>query len=96
MLSVSSVLKDKFRMYNQYFEEFNLTLDTGKKLSSYNFHSVGVIDPSMLSDNNNILEIVIDKMFQGFNKHLDNNSCTEINEDKKGILSKTFKRFLII
>lgn len=94
MLSVSNVLKkedgkeekDKFVK-----SEFNLELNNMKKLSHYSFHSVGIIDPSMLSHNSNILEIVIAKMFQNFKNHLDSNGKSFIDEDKKRKLIKAFE-----
>lgn len=94
MLSVSNVLKkedgkeekDKFVK-----SEFNLELSNKKRLSHYSFHSVGIIDPSMLSNNSNILEIVIAKMFQNFKTYLDDSGKGLIDEDKKRKLIKAFE-----
>ncbi|MEZ7820894.1 MAG: hypothetical protein QMB51_01140, partial [Patescibacteria group bacterium] len=89
MLSVSSALKEKSKSFIGN-KAYNLEW-SDKKLSNYSFHSVGIIDPSMLSHNSNILEIVIAKMFQNFKDHLDNNGKSSIDEDKKRKLIKAFE-----
>ncbi|BDU50720.1 hypothetical protein [Haliovirga abyssi] len=96
MLSFAGVLKDNDKLKNN--KDYNLSVED-KKLSSYNFCSVGVIDPALLSGNSNILEIIIAKMFQTFKNDIETKNEVK-NENLKreiiGSFEKVYENIKII
>ncbi|MCT4660357.1 MAG: hypothetical protein N4A40_00750 [Tissierellales bacterium] len=59
--------------------------------SSSKFYSMGTIDPSLFDKQNNLLEVVIAKMFERFKEAMENNqNCNNRNENNRRELIKQF------
>lgn len=58
-------------------------------LVKYNFIDIGTIDPSLLEDNSNILDIVVARMFERFQEYINNSNRYgqyQDNEGKRNVL----------
>ncbi len=79
---IGQKIKTEFEKIEE-IERIRQLENQGKKIEKFDFYSVGVIDPSLLSDNSNILEIIIAKMFQIFKKEIETK-----NQDKDEDLTR--------
>lgn len=82
MISFNHFLKDIHSNGKVNIPEFN-------KIKDYNFYNLDVIDPSMLEDKENLLGIVIAKMFSKFEKELNKQG----NEYKNAMASSILRKF---
>lgn len=73
MLSVANILADKSRRF-----ESGFLTDNEEKTLNRNYHQIDIVDPSFFDVKNNILEVVIAKMFKKFNEREE-----EINSTQK-------------
>lgn len=69
---------------------FEKKVDVFLKEKKCRFESIGVIDPSMFEEKDNILEIVIAKMFHHFNQRIEQ-PCSETKSPGKRELLKAFQ-----
>ncbi|MBU3216866.1 hypothetical protein LL033_14965 [Clostridium estertheticum] len=86
MVSFNQFLKDMHGNGKVNIPEFN-------EIKGYNFYNLDVIDPSMLEDKENLLGIVIAKMFSKFEKELKNQENEYNNSMANSILRKFEKLY---
>lgn len=77
---------------NNFFSSgFKYDGDLKYRESISKFHSMGTIDPSLFDKHNNLLEVVIAKMFEQFKNRMENdNNCINQNENNRRELIKQF------
>lgn len=92
MLSVSGALKkvDGEKLTEKY--DFKVEKDD-RKISDYKYEEVGIIDPSLLTENSNIMEIIIAKMFSNFKKKVETKNHEVEHSDKRNLISAFEKVF---
>ena len=60
---------------------------------SKNIFHLNVIDPSMLSSNKNILQIIIGQLFISFRKHVNNNNNTLLDKNSANLKKEIYASF---
>lgn len=86
MVSFAEALinKDK-NIVGKYFDKY-------ENIFKKDFLSIQMIDPSLFSKKDTLLEIIISKMFLKFQKNLDRNNNSDLNYDKKRELISEFQK----
>ena len=98
MISFAQGIKDISMKKTKSETIFDESSKTGNSNKSINdtikescFEEIGVIDPSMFEEKDNILEIIIAKMFARFNERIERTDLKTDSQDKRNLL-KAFQK----